>query len=140
MNGFLLDTNVISEPGRAKPDAKVLRWLDAQTEHTLFLSAFTFAEIRKGIAKLGAFDRREQLERWMAELRLRFSGRILPVEEAVLDHWGVLTGTAEARGTKLPGIDALFAATALCHDLTLVTRNTKDMAATGVPLFNPWMP
>lgn len=138
MTSYLLDTNVISEPSRARPDHGVVAWLDDQNEHTLFLSAFTFAEIRKGITKLSASDRRDRLEQWLSALRLRFSQRILPIGDNVLDRWGILTGTAEARGRKVPGIDALFAATALCHDLILVTRNTKDIAGTGVQVLNPW--
>ncbi len=98
----------------------------------------TPAEIRAGITRLGDGRRAARLESWLAEVRERFDGRILPLDEDVLDRWGRLIGSALARGTPLPGIDALFAATALQHNLILVTRNVRNMAGTGADLFNPW--
>ncbi|MGH9793179.1 MAG: type II toxin-antitoxin system VapC family toxin [Candidatus Acidiferrales bacterium] len=137
MSGFLLDTNIISDLVRTRPEPKVAHWVAATDESLLHLSVLTLGEIRRGIALLRDALRRVALEAWLdSDLALRFAGRILPIDEAVADRWGHLTARAHPR--PLPVIDALLAATALHHNLTLVTRNTKDVAATGVPVFNPW--
>ena len=139
MSGFLLDTNVISELIRAKPRPEVKAWIEATEESLLYISVLTLGEIRKGIAGLPQASRRAELEAWLeAGLRPRFAGRILPIDEAVADRWGRLAGEAESKGVALPVMDGLLAATALHYDLTLVTRNTKDVAGTGAPVFNPW--
>ena len=138
MNGFLLDTNVVSEPQRPRPDPAVMGWLAEVDDGRTFLSAMTLGEIRAGIAKLGADQRAAQFEATLSALRRRFGDRILPLDGDVLDRWGRLVGAALARGVRLPGVDAFFAATALHHGLVLVTRNVRDMAETGVALFNPW--
>lgn len=138
MTGFLLDTNVISEPDRRRPDGNVVRWLTEAEQQLLYLSAFTPAELRKGIAKLGPDPRAAKIESRLRALRLRFTGRILPPDDDVLDRWGQIVGGAEARGTPVSSIDALFAATALHHNLVFVTRNVRGMEATGVQLLNPW--
>jgi predicted nucleic acid-binding protein len=136
--GYLLDTNVIVEPQRRRPDVRVMQWLSSVDDADLFLSAFTFAELRKGIAKLADHRRASILQREMAGLRARFDGQILPVDDGVLDRWGHITGSAAALGKSMSGIDAIFAATALHHDLTLVTRNERHMETSGATLFNPW--
>jgi len=138
LTGFLLDTNVIVEPQRRRPEAKVVRWLGSVDSVELYLSAFTFAELRKGIAKLADRRRAHLLEREMADLRARFVGQILPVDDEVLDRWGRITGSAAALGKSMSGIDAIFAATALHHDLTLVTRNERHMETSGAMILNPW--
>lgn len=140
MSGFLLDTNVISELVRPRPEARVRHWIDATEESLLFLSVLSMGEIRKGIVKLTDRGRRVALETWLdSVLALRFSGRILPIDQAIADRWGRIAAEASVSKAPLPVIDALLAATALHHDLTLVTRNTKDVARTRVPLFNPWI-
>jgi predicted nucleic acid-binding protein len=140
MSGFLLDTNVISELVRKKPDPKVTAWIDATAEELLYLSVLTLGEIRKGIASLREGSRRVVLEAWLdSDVVLRFAGRILPIDQAVADRWGRIAARAAAARSPLPVIDGLLAATALDRNLTLVTRNTRDVAATGVPVFNPWM-
>lgn len=138
MRGYLLDTNVVTEPDRRRPDPNVLQWFARVDPEQLHLSAFTQAELRKGIVKLGVDPRAAKFEARLSQLRVAFAGRILPVDDDVLDRWGQIAGTAEARGRPLPGIDVLFAATALHHNLMLVTRNTRDMEPTGVMLFDPW--
>jgi len=138
VRGYLLDTNVISEPDRRRPDANVLRWLADADSEQLYLSAFTQAELRKGIVKLGSDPRAAKIESRLHQLRVAFAGRILPVDDDVLDRWGQITGAAEARGRPLSGIDVLFAATAIHHNLVLATRNTRDMEPTGVMLIDPW--
>lgn len=141
MSGFLLDTNVISELVRRKPEPRVTAWVEATDEMLLHLSVLTLGEIRKGIVSLRDSSRRVALGAWLdSELVVRFGGRILPVDEAVADRWGRLSAEGEARNLPLPVIDGLLAATALQYNLTLVTRNVKDVALTSVPIFNPWSP
>ena len=141
MSGFLLDTNVISEVVRPRADRRVLQWMETADEERLFLSVLTVGEIRKGIALLTNSKRRTQLETWLeVDLRERFSHRILPVDQDVADRWGLLTATAQRRGKPLPVIDALLAATALQHNLTVVSRNAVDFADTPVQVLNPWQP
>jgi predicted nucleic acid-binding protein len=139
VTGFLLDTNVISELIKPRPSPKVARWVDDTDESLLHLSVLTLGEIRKGISSLPSSSRRAALENWFAnDLLARFSGRILPVDLPTAERWGELTGSATARRAPLPVIDGLLAATALEHDLTFVTRDTKHVAATGVAVFDPW--
>jgi predicted nucleic acid-binding protein len=139
VSGFLLDTNVISELIRPKPETKVTTWIDATDEELLFLSVVTLGEIRKGVTLLPRSARRTALEVWLgSDLPSRFSERILNIDQEVADRWGHVSGLTSARGANLAVTDGLLAATAIRHNLTLVTRNTKDVAATGVSLFNPW--
>ncbi len=140
MSGFLLDTNVISELVRPRPEPNVTNWIEATNETLLYLSVLTLGEVRKGIASLRNTSRRVALEAWLdSDLALRFANRILPVDQSVADRWGRIAAQSAAQGSPLSVIDGLLAATALDHNLTLVTRNVKDVAVTGVPLFNPWM-
>jgi toxin FitB len=139
MSGFLLDTNVISELVKTRPDPGVTQWIDATDESLLHLSVLTLGEIRKGISSLPDPKRRTTLEAWLdLDLMLRFSNRILAIDQAVADRWGRLAGSSTARRSPLPVIDGLLAATALQHDLTLVTRDTKHLAAARIPFFDPW--
>ena len=139
MSGFLLDTNIVSELIKAKPNHAVTNWIKETDESLLYLSVLTLGEIRKGIASLPNATRRAALEAWLShELLIRFAGRILAIDQAVADRWGQLAGGAAAKKTPIPVIDGLLAATALEHNLTLVTRNTRDIATTGVAAFNPW--
>ena len=136
MNGFLIDTNVVSELIKPRPSSRVVDWIDAHEEQLFHLSVLTLGEIRRGIVQLPPSRRRTDLAAWLSgDLLTRFAGRILQIDQEVADHWGHLAG---AKGATIPVIDGLLAATALQHNLTLVTRNTKDMTRTGVGLFNPW--
>lgn len=133
---YLLDTNVLSELKRKTPHAGLVAWLESKPSSTLYLSVLTLGEIRKGINALDDVNRRQRLSDWLeAELPVFFIGRILPVTVATADHWGKLMATAKR---PLPAIDSLLAATAIEHNLTLVTRNTKDFIDLPVTLFNPW--
>ena len=137
MSGFLLDTRVISELVKARPEPRVTAWIDATDESLLYLSVLTLGEIRKGIAAVPHPSCRVALEAWLdGDLRLRFASRILPIDDAVAGRWGQLAGQAQLRRAALPVIDGLLAATALHHNLTLVTRNSRD--PTGAAVFNPW--
>jgi toxin FitB len=138
VSGFLLDTNVISELVRRQPDPRVVAWVTGTDETLFFLSVLTLGEIRKGIAGVSDGTRRVKLEAWLdGELAVRFSGRVLPIDAAIADRWGRLSGMMALK-SSLPVVDGLLAATAMHHNLTLVTRNVKDVAGTGVDVFNPW--
>ena len=139
MSGFLLDTNCISELLRARPEPRVLEWMEAADESLLYLSVLTLGEIRKGVAALPQGKRRTRLETWLeVELQARFSGRVLPIDAAVADRWGLLTADAKRRGKSLAVIDGLLAATAVHYNLTVVSRNAADFASARVPVLNPW--
>jgi predicted nucleic acid-binding protein len=137
--GFLLDTNVVSELVRPRPNPRVTKWLDSIDEELLCLSVLTLGEIRKGITTLTDPARKMRLEAWLrGNLLARFEGRILPIDRAIADRWGQITGSLAAQGSPLPVIDGLLAATALHHSLILATRNTRDVALTRVGVFDPW--
>jgi toxin FitB len=139
MTGFLLDTNCILEVVRTRPEPRVLQWMEAADERLLFLSVLTLGEIRKGIAGLPQSRRRTHLESWLGlELRSRFAGKILAVDGAIADRWGLLAADAKRKGSSLSAIDGLLAATALEHNLTLVSRNVTDFANTALSILNPW--
>ena len=139
MSGFLLDTNVVSELIKPRPEPRVQQWVDSTDENLLYLSVLTLGEVRKGIAALSSASRKASLEAWLNnDLILRFAGRILSIDQEVADRWGSITGKAITAGLFLSVIDGLLAATAMHLNLTLVTRNTKDVAATGVAVLNPW--
>jgi toxin FitB len=139
MSGYLLDTNCVSELVRLKPEPKVTAWMDAADEALLYLSVLTLGEIRKGLAGLPQGRRRTHLETWLdVELRARFAGRILPIDVAVADRWGLLAAGAKKEGKALSTIDGLIAATALHRNLTVVSRNASDVANVRVQVLNPW--
>jgi predicted nucleic acid-binding protein len=136
---FLLDTCVLSELVKPKPDANVVDWVGRQDEHNLFLSVITIGELRKGIAKLPPGSKRSRLERWVAEeLAARFRQRVIPVESRVASAWGVILGEAESRGEKIPVIDALIGSSAIVHGCTVATRNVSDLDRTGADVISPW--
>jgi predicted nucleic acid-binding protein len=140
LNGWLLDTNVLSEVRRPRCDPHVLAWVEAQAPDSLFVSRVALAEIRFGIECLPLSDpRRTELRAWLdGTLRAWFAHRVLDVTEDVIVAWRRLVQAARGRGTTPPEPDGLIAATAAVHDLRVVTRNIADFAAIGVPLLNPW--
>ena len=141
MSGFLLDTNVISELIKPRPEKTVTAWIESTDESLLCLSVLTLGEIRRGIAVLPQSRRRANLEAWLdKDLPARFEGRILPIDQEVSDRWGLLTAAARNSGIVLPVIDGLLAATALEHNLTFVTRDIGQIPSMGVAVFNPWQP
>jgi len=139
VNGFLLDTNVISELIKPRPDENVLRWIAKTDEALLFLSVLTLGEFQYGIEKLHPGKRRGRLASWLAgDLRRRFQDRILLIDDGIAQRWGALSAAAAKKGRPVPVIDGLLAATALHHDLMLVTRDSGDVSGAGVPLLDPW--
>jgi len=139
MNGFLLDTNVPSELTRLRSDPRVERWLDDADDELLFLSVVSLGEIFKGLTILPESKRRRELQQWIDEtLRRWFEGRVLPVNEAMSERWGILAGERHVKGRAVSVGDGLIAATALEHDLTVVTRNVKHFNGLGVGVFDPW--
>ena len=139
MSGSLLATNVISELVKPHPEASVTVWIEGTDESLLYLSVLTLGEIRRGIAALPQSRRRATLGAWLEkDLRARFEDRILVIDQEVADRWGLLTAAARNGGIVLPVIDGLLAATALEHNLTLVTRDTGQIPSMGVAVFNPW--
>jgi len=136
MSGFLLDTNVVSETRKALASAGVVDFLAQVDPAALFLSVLTLGELRKGVAAKRRIDpaAAHAIGVWVDGIERRFADRLLPVDAATARQWGELSSVR-----TLPVIDALIAATAIRHGLTLVTRNTRDVEGTGVPLFNPWL-
>ena len=136
---YILDTNVISELVAAKPNTKVIDWIQSIDSEQVFLSVITVGELKKGIEKLPNSKRKERLNRWLQEdLLVRFEGHLLNIDTGTMLVCGKLIARLEARGRPMPAIDALLAAIALEKQYTLVTRNSADFAETGVLLFNPW--
>jgi predicted nucleic acid-binding protein len=137
---FLLDTNVVSEWVKPKPNSGVVTWLANVDEDRVFLSVVTLTELRYGIERLAAGARRRSLEEWLQrELPIRFEGRILPVDETVADVSGRIAARSESTGRPIEAIDAFLAATAEVHSLTLVTRNESDFKAVLKTTLNPWV-
>ena len=137
-SGFLLDTNIISELMKPRPNRGVAEWIGATPEDLLHLSVITIGVVRKGIDLLDDEPKRAALQSWLDhDVRVRFAGRMLAFDDAVAERWGQLEASVKRRRQSLPTVDAQLAATALHHGVTFVTRNTEDMRLTGVPLFNP---
>ena len=136
---YLLDTNVISETQRPRPNQRVLDWLAQVDNERLYLSVVTLAEIRVGIELLPHGARRERLRTWVEEeLPSRFEGRLLDVSADVAHAWGRIVARTQRAGSAMEAVDGLLAATAETHQLTLVTRNVNDFEQLGISLFNPW--
>lgn len=137
---YLIDTCGLSEFTKPRPAPSVDEWFAGVPSGADFVSVLTLGELEKGIAELGTTRRRAALERWFAELRDRFADRVLPVDEPVAREWGRIAARAEISGKPIPVVDALIAATAIVHGLSLVTRNTADVARTGAAIIDPWQP
>ena len=136
---YLIDTCCISELVKKKPNANVVKWFADQDELSMNLSVITFGELRKGIEKLPDSKKKKELNRWLNEdLNYRFKNRVLNITIEEVNKWGEILAAAEKDGKPLPAIDSLIAATALVHDLSVVTRNTQDMEGSGVAVINPW--
>lgn len=135
---YLLDTNVISEPKRKRPDQKVIQWLGSLDDADIYLSALTVGEMKKGAVKLLSGRNRVLVQNYLEKVRNRFAGRILPITERTFLVWGKMMAEFEQRGIVRPALDSLLEATALEHDLILVTRNVRDFQHSSVTILNPW--
>ncbi len=136
---YLLDTCVISELARLKPNKKVAVWIANENESNLYVSILTFGELNKGVEKLPQSRKKDELHTWIEnDLKERFWNRIINIDLNVAMVWGKIQGIAEKRGKPMSAIDSLIAATGLTYKLTVVTRNVMDMEQSGVGLFNPW--
>ncbi|MFC4307512.1 type II toxin-antitoxin system VapC family toxin [Steroidobacter flavus] len=137
---ILLDTNVVSEPLRPTPEARVIEWIDSQPLETLFLSAVTVAELRAGVAQLPAGKRRaglqENLEKRVLSL---FAGRVLPFDLACTPAYAGLMAKARAAGVTVAAADGYIAAIAATNGFAVATRDTAPFAAAGVSTINPWV-
>lgn len=137
---LLLDTNVLSEVTKPRPHEGVLNWLHGLDEDRAFISIVSIAEIHRGIALMDSGRKRDALDEWLAhDLPQRFESRILPVEGPVALAWGDLMALAKRNGRGLASMDGLIAATAVAHQLTLATRNTKDFQGFGIDIIDPWV-
>ena len=136
---YLLDTCVISELIKPGENNKIVEWIQSKDEDSLFISVLTIGEIQKGISKLPDSRRKESLRTWVDnDLKKRFSGRILEISEKIATTWGEIQANSEKDGKKMPVIDSLIAATAIKNNLTVVTRNVKDIENSGCISINPW--
>ena len=133
---FLLDTNVASEPTRLRPSGKVVAWLRATPSNDLFLSVITLGEIRKGIelSRTGAPHVTSRVEQWLTLVNLEYRTRVLEFDEDAADIWGRIM----AAHPRVPIEDGQIAAIAIRHDMTVVTRNVRDIAKTGARYLNPY--
>jgi len=133
---YLIDTNVLSELVRPQPSSAVVAWFEDVGDEALHISVLTLGEIRKGVELLHDETRREKLRLWLEhDLPDWFGVRVLDVNRAVADRWGRLVAEADR---PVAAIDSLLAATALHHELRLVTRNTRDFDFPGLEVINPW--
>jgi toxin FitB len=136
---FLLDTNVVSEWVKHRPNRGLVAWLAEVDEDRVFLSVVTLAELRHGIQRMDDGHRRHRLDKWLRdEIPLRFEGRLLAVDSAVTECWGEVVARREATGRPIDIMDAFIAATAVVHGLALVTRNDADFRSAVNEVVNPW--
>jgi len=133
---YLIDTNVLSELVRPKPSPAVLAWFRGVPDDSLYISVLTIGEIRKGVESVASTARKEKLRIWLEHtLPDWFQERVLAIDEPVAERWGRLV--AEVR-RPVPAIDSLLAATALHHELRMVTRNVQDFTFPDLEVINPW--
>lgn len=136
---YLLDTNVVSEWSKPRPDPAAVGWLNTAIEDDLYLSVITVGELWQGVQGLPSGKRRSALAHWVErDLTERFHGRIVGVDEQIARAWGVLLAESKQQGSAMHAVDALLAATAAVYSFTLVTRNAKHFGASGVRLLNPF--
>ncbi|MEP6652251.1 MAG: type II toxin-antitoxin system VapC family toxin [Myxococcales bacterium] len=139
MSGWLLDTNILSELRRPKPERKVVTFITEQPLEHLFVSAVTFAEIRFGIETVSSVIRRAELNDWLThKVRPMFAQRVLAVTEDIMFKWRLLVEDGRKVGHTFSQPDLIIAATALHHGLTVVSRDESDYEQARVPIFNPW--
>jgi toxin FitB len=140
VTGWLLDTNVLSELRRPKPERKVIAFVASQPLELLYVSAVTLAEIRFGIERVSGATRRAELNDWLAhKVRPMFEERVLAITEDIMFKWRLLVEDGRKAGHTFSQPDLIIAATALHHGLTVVSRDVNDYQKARVPVFNPWV-
>ncbi len=140
MTGWLLDTTILSELRRVRPNSRVVAFIKAQPLEILYISSVTLAEIRFGIELVAEPVRRAELDNWLTHrVRPMFGGRVLPVTEDVMLKWRLLVEEGRKTGHTFSQPDLIIGATALEHGLTLVSRDTADYEKAHVPVINPWL-
>jgi len=136
---WLLDTNILSELRRPRPEPKVLAFIAAHPLDHLYVSVVTFAEIRFGIERVADASRRAELGDWLThKVRPMFEDRVLPVTEDVMFKWRLLVEAGRTARHTFSQPELIIAATALCHGLTILSRDTSDFERAGAPVLNPW--
>lgn len=135
---FLLDTNAISEPGRQRPNTGFQAWFDLTPESLQFFSVLTIGELRSGTQAMAAGHQRTQLEIIQALILTKYADQVLPVDLAVALRWAELSLENRKSGRTIGAVDELIAATAIVHDLTVVTRNVRHFEHSGCKLLSPW--
>jgi predicted nucleic acid-binding protein len=139
VRGWLLDTNVVSELRKSKPDSKVINFISAQPGAMLFVTDVTLAEIVYGVEQLGDAARRTDIRLWLERnLRPLFAGRILAVTEDVIVRWKTMVVEGQKRGHTFGQPDLFIAAIAALQDLVVVSRDVREFTEAGVPVFDPW--
>lgn len=134
MNLLLLDTCVISEGVRPRPDPAVTGWMKSQDAGRLFMSVVTLGELHYGVARLPPSVRRRALEQWVGDVEQHYAGRIVVLDDAVARKWGGLRAAHPGAAV----VDSQIAATALAYGMQLVTRNAKDFKFEGLSVIDPW--
>jgi predicted nucleic acid-binding protein len=136
---FLVDTNILSELSKDRPDAAVEDWLDRQPKEDLAVSVLSFGEIRAGMLMMAEGRKKSRVRQWFKHtLEDQFADRVLPVNQSIALEWGRLTAEAKQRGRRTDIVDLLLVATALVLGLTIVTRNVRHCAGWGANVINPW--
>jgi predicted nucleic acid-binding protein len=136
---YLLDTCAISELTKPQANSGVIEWLENTNSEDLYLSVINIGEIKKGINKLPASKKKQDLLFWLETLLEDYQNRILTVDLSVMENWSLIVANAEKKGQPIASLDSIIAATAYTHHLTLVTRNERDFYACNIPVINPWV-
>src|SRR5438270_6794183 len=137
---FLLDTNLVSEWVKPRPNPGVVAWMADVDEDRTFVSVITITELRFGVEKMAIGSRKQWLHRWLEdELPQRFEGRLLSIDSAIADECGKLIARSESAGRRMGSMDAFMAATAEVHRLILVTRNVPHFRKLIKSILNPWI-
>lgn len=136
---YILDTCVISELIKPRPNSAVVSWINSHLEENFYLTSITIGEIQRGISKLTESKKKKNLQNWLdSELIVRFDRRILSFGLLESKVWGKIQAQAEKEGNKMPILDGLMTSIAIVHDMGIATRNISDMEISGVDLINPW--
>ncbi|HEX8455672.1 MAG TPA: type II toxin-antitoxin system VapC family toxin [Longimicrobium sp.] len=135
---YLLDTNVVSDSTKPRPDPRVTRWMGARPQEHFALSTITLGEIQKGASKLEPGAKRTYLIQWLEEIPTEYRDRVIPVDVPIARAWGRIADEGRRAGRELSVPDGILVATAVIHDMVLVTRNERHFRDRGIQILNPW--